>query len=171
MAEYDDVEGPSAAEKTAAQAQQVTAIQNQLATEIQRGIRDGTVDDAILDRWEDLGKAGAGAYYQAGMYGGAKAILAQIGASPTVIQEFNQRLDNVSNGANDPSLGADLGRALRQSGQAASTAPQPVGGAAIRAMRSRNRATAESDRQKLMNPTTPIDVIRAIRARQKAAGE
>ncbi len=124
----------------------------------------------MLDRWEDLNKASGPTYYQAGQYQGAKALLVELenaGASKATLREFHTRIDEISRGTADPTLGTDLLRGLRQAGekQAASTparTPRP---------RPSTPTSRRSDNERMLDPDTPIEELKQIRARQEAAGE
>jgi hypothetical protein len=54
-------------------------FENAIAIELQRAIRDGTLDDRHLDRWEDLKRESAPAYMYAGRFAGARRLSLDLG--------------------------------------------------------------------------------------------
>ncbi len=96
---------------------------------------------------------------QAGGLQQVKGLLAEMekgGASEATITRFQKRVDKVFSGKPDAELGGDLVEEIR-TGKPAIATPRTKGG------------TRLTDDQLLLDPSTPMERVREIRKRQKAA--
>ena len=97
---------------------------------------------------------------QAGGLQQVKGLLAEMekgGASEATIKTFQKRVDKLYAGKPDAALGGDLVEEIR-TGKPAITTPRTPGG------------KRRTDDELLLDHSTPIERVREIRARQRAAG-
>ena len=96
---------------------------------------------------------------QAGGLQQVKGLLAEMekgGASEATVARFQKRVDKVFSGKPDADLGGDLVEELK-TGKPAIATPRTKGG------------TRLTDNELLLDPSTPMERVREIRKRQKAA--
>jgi hypothetical protein len=153
----------------------------------------GTVDEGVLTDWYESHKetfeALLGASNTSQQFHGGKRLLVSIAdaaGDQSVAQSFMNRLDMLQNGVPDPNLFSDFlkkvsaksGEAIKEPLQKEITSLK----AQVEALRAKARPdgpdTTEKkgggggdDNKRLLDPTTPYEELKEIRARQKAAGE
>ncbi|KKN75291.1 hypothetical protein LCGC14_0382900 [marine sediment metagenome] len=149
----------------------------------------GTVDGDVLTEWYDSHKetfeALLGASDTSQQFHGGKRLLVSIAdaaGDQSVAQPFMNRLDMLQNGVPDPNLFHDFLKKVSAKSTEAIKGPLQEEITSLKAqvedLKAKKRpegpdttqkgSVAADDSKRLLDPTTPIEEIREIRARQKA---